>query len=87
MARSFLDSVWPEGQISIQFTHRRVKCRVIAPPAQCAAAQSPTANNMNLVQNIKRLKLDVETIIPIHYLAEARKVTTAELMRAVGKGN
>ena len=40
-----------------------------------------------LVANLDRLKLDVETIIPIHYPADSRKVTIAELNRAVGKGN
>ena len=44
-------------------------------------------NNTNLMENIERLKLDVETIIPIHYPADSRKVTMAELMRAVGKAN
>jgi hypothetical protein len=39
------------------------------------------------VTNLDRLKLDVETIIPIHYPADARKVTKAELMRAVGQVN
>jgi glyoxylase-like metal-dependent hydrolase (beta-lactamase superfamily II) len=41
----------------------------------------------NLVTNLERLKLDVETIIPIHYAADGRKVTRAELMRAAGRGN
>jgi glyoxylase-like metal-dependent hydrolase (beta-lactamase superfamily II) len=65
-----------------------VEADAFNPPAQPNAPPNPpTANNMNLVQNIDRLKLDVETIIPIHYPADGRKVTTAELMRAVGKGN
>ena len=57
------------------------------PPAQMNAPppNPPTANNTNLVENIERLKLDVETIIPIHYPADGRKVTIAELNRAVGK--
>ena len=57
------------------------------PPAQ---PNAPTPNplspyNTNLVENIERLKLDVATIIPIHYAADGRKVTKAELMKAVGK--
>ncbi len=42
-------------------------------------------NNMNLAENIDRLKLDVETIIPVHYPADGRKVTMADLNRAIGK--
>jgi len=59
------------------------------PPAQ-ATAPPPnpvSAYTANLVTNLDRLKLDVETIIPIHYPADARKVTKAELMRAVGQVN
>jgi glyoxylase-like metal-dependent hydrolase (beta-lactamase superfamily II) len=57
------------------------------PPAQInAPPPNPVnANTVNLVENIDRLKLDVETIIPIHYPADSRKVATAEMMRAVGK--
>jgi len=64
-----------------------VEADAFNPPAQADAPppNPPTANNTNLVENIDRLKLDVETIIPIHYPADSRKVTIAELNRAVGK--
>jgi len=39
----------------------------------------------NLVTTIERLKLDVETIVPIHLPADGRKVTRAELMRMAGR--
>ena len=39
--------------------------------------------NLNLVDNMKRLKLDVQRIIPIHYPADNRVVDIAELNRAV----
>ena len=57
------------------------------PPAQInAPPPNPVnPNTVNLVENIDRLKLDVETIIPIHYPADSRKVAMAELTRAVGK--
>jgi len=42
-------------------------------------------NTLNLYDNIQRLKLDVQTIVPIHYPADARRVTMAELMRAIGR--
>ena len=59
------------------------------PPAQaeCAGSAPVSPYTANLVENIDRLKLDVETIIPIHYAADGRKVTRAELMRMVGQGN
>ena len=59
------------------------------PPAQ-ANVPVPTPISpytANLVTNLDRLKLDVETIIPIHYAADGRRVTKAELMRAVGQSN
>jgi glyoxylase-like metal-dependent hydrolase (beta-lactamase superfamily II) len=64
-----------------------VEADAFNPPAQANAPppNPPTANNTNLVENIERLKLDVETIIPIHYPADSRKVSIAELNRAVGK--
>jgi glyoxylase-like metal-dependent hydrolase (beta-lactamase superfamily II) len=64
-----------------------VEADAFNPPAQANAPPPtpPTANNLNLVENIDRLKLDVETIIPIHYPPDARKVGIAELNRAVGK--
>ena len=57
------------------------------PPAQPnTPAPSPLSPyTTNLVDNIDRLKLDVATIIPIHYAADGRKVTRAELMKAVGR--
>jgi glyoxylase-like metal-dependent hydrolase (beta-lactamase superfamily II) len=57
------------------------------PPAQ-PNAPTPTPvspYNANLVENIERLKLDVETIIPVHFAADGRKVTKAELWKAVGR--
>ncbi|HSV51687.1 MAG TPA: MBL fold metallo-hydrolase [Burkholderiaceae bacterium] len=45
------------------------------PPAQ------PNANNVNLVQNIERLKLQVERILPLH----GRIVPVSELYTAIGR--
>jgi hypothetical protein len=58
------------------------------PPAQ---ANAPVPNPIspytaNIAENLNRLKLDVETIIPVHYAADGRKVTKAELMRMAGQG-
>ncbi len=38
------------------------------------------------LDDIDRLGLDVETIIPVHYAADGRKVTRAELTRFVSVG-
>ena len=50
------------------------------PPNAPAPAQ-PNANNVNLAQNIERLNLAVERILPLH----GRVVPTAELYIAAGK--
>jgi len=39
----------------------------------------------NLVETIARLKLDVDTIVPIHLPADNRRVTRAELMRMAAR--
>lgn len=59
------------------------------PPAQPnAPVVTPySPYNTNLADNIERLKLDIQTIIPVHYAADGRKITKSELMRVVGKGN
>jgi glyoxylase-like metal-dependent hydrolase (beta-lactamase superfamily II) len=57
-------------------------------PAALADAPPPSPSNpatVNLLENINRLKLTVETIIPVHYPPDGRKVTMAELRRAVGQ--
>jgi glyoxylase-like metal-dependent hydrolase (beta-lactamase superfamily II) len=58
------------------------------PPAQ-ANTPPPTPVSpytANLVSAIDRLKLDVQTVIPVHYAADGRKVTRAELMRVANPG-
>ncbi len=64
-----------------------VEADAFNPPAQPnAPAVTPVpANTANLVQNIDRLKLDVDTIVPVHYPADGRIVKAAELWRAVGR--
>lgn len=64
-----------------------VEADAFNPPADVNAPATPNPNNFNLVENLNRLKLDVETIIPVHYPADSRKVTVADLMRIVGRSN
>ena len=49
------------------------------------SALNNTIYNKNLMDNIQRLKLDVETLVPVHYPANNRPVTMAEFARAVAK--
>jgi glyoxylase-like metal-dependent hydrolase (beta-lactamase superfamily II) len=80
-----------EGLLVAYFPKERILVEADAfnPPAQPAAQTPPTISpyNQNLAANIERLNLKVDTIIPIHYPADGRKVGIAELMKAVGKGN
>ena len=64
-----------------------VEADAFNPPAQANAPATANPNNFNLVENLNRLKLDVETIIPIHYPADSRKVSITELMKVVGRSN
>jgi glyoxylase-like metal-dependent hydrolase (beta-lactamase superfamily II) len=59
------------------------------PPPQPPAAPPPQISPYvaNLAANIDRLKLDVETIIAVHYPADNRTVTKAELYRMAGRSN
>ncbi len=56
------------------------------PPAATATPpNSPSPYNVSLLDNIQRLKLDVQRIVPVHYPADNRVVTMAELTRWVGR--
>lgn len=58
------------------------------PPLEADAAPGPINNaiyNKNLMANIQRLKLNIETVVPVHYPANNRPVTMAEFTRAVAK--
>jgi glyoxylase-like metal-dependent hydrolase (beta-lactamase superfamily II) len=51
------------------------------PPAEADATTPNPVDPNNLLNNINRLKLDVETIVPVHYPAGGRAVTMAELTK------
>ncbi len=57
------------------------------PPPQPLTQKPATISpyTASLEDNIERLKLDVERIVPVHYPADNRKVMKAELLTAVGK--
>jgi glyoxylase-like metal-dependent hydrolase (beta-lactamase superfamily II) len=56
-------------------------------PANATPPSPPSPYTLALVANIERLKLDVNRIIPVHYPADNRVVTRAELMRWVGRAS
>ena len=58
------------------------------PPPQTITQTPATISpyNVNLMDNIDRLKLDVDRVIPIHYPADNRKVPLAELKKVTGRG-
>jgi glyoxylase-like metal-dependent hydrolase (beta-lactamase superfamily II) len=79
-----------EGLLAVYLPKEKLLLEADAynPPAQAnAPVPNPVAPyTANLVENLNRLKLDIVTIIPVHYAADGRKVTLAELMRMAGQG-
>jgi len=58
------------------------------PPQPNAPVLTPASPyTLNLIELVNRLKLDVATIIPVHFAADNRKVMMAEVMRSVGQSN
>jgi glyoxylase-like metal-dependent hydrolase (beta-lactamase superfamily II) len=80
-----------EGLIVAYFPKEKILVEADAfnPPAQPNAPRPASVSpyTANLVESIDRLKLDVQRIIPVHYPADNRNVTIAELKRWVGQGN
>ncbi len=54
-------------------------------PANATPPSPPSPFTTSLVDNIRRLKLDVQRIVPVHYPADNRVVTLAELEKWVGR--
>ena len=59
-----------------------IEVDVYTPPNPGAAAPAVNPNAVNLVENIERLKLDVDKILPLHGPGVATK---ADLYKAAGK--
>ncbi len=74
-AQGFLMVYLPAEKLLIEADAYTPGAPGAAPPAQ------PNGNNVNLVQNIERLKLNVERILPLH----GRMVPMAELYAMVGR--
>jgi glyoxylase-like metal-dependent hydrolase (beta-lactamase superfamily II) len=58
------------------------------PVAANATPPTPASPySLSLLDNVQRLKLDVQRIVPVHYPADNRVVTMAELTRWVGRSS
>jgi len=56
------------------------------PQAANATPPSPASPyTASLYDNIQRLKLDVQRVVPVHYPADNRVITMAELTRWAGR--
>jgi glyoxylase-like metal-dependent hydrolase (beta-lactamase superfamily II) len=80
-----------EGIIVAYLPKQRILVEADAfnPPPQASAPPVLPVSpyTANLIENINRLKLDFDRIVPIHLPADGRKVMRAELLRAVGQTN
>jgi glyoxylase-like metal-dependent hydrolase (beta-lactamase superfamily II) len=77
-----------DGMIVAYFPKEKVLLEADAynPVAATATPPSPPSPyNVSLIDNIQRLKLDVQRIVPVHYPADNRQVTMLELTRWVGR--
>jgi glyoxylase-like metal-dependent hydrolase (beta-lactamase superfamily II) len=53
--------------------------------ANATPPSPPSPFTVSLLDNIQRLKLDVQRVVPVHYPADNRVVTIAEITRWVGR--
>ena len=58
-----------------------------APPANAPTPNPLNAWHVNFADNLERLKLDYDTIVPIHAAPGGRRVTKADLMTNVGRAS
>ena len=78
------DSVHTESFLMVYLPKEKLLIQADAftpPPPNTPPPAVPNANNLNLIDNIERLKLQVDRILPLH----GRVVPVAELYVAVGK--
>ena len=77
-----------EGMLVAYLPKEKVLLEADGYNPQAAAAtppNPPSPYTLSLLDNIERLKLDVQRIVPVHYPADNRVVTMAELRRWVGR--
>ena len=69
----------PKEKILLEADGYNPGAATAAPPSQ------PSPYTVSLVDNIQRLKLDVQRVVPVHYPADNRVVTMAELTKWAGR--
>ena len=77
-----------DGMLVAYFPKEKVLLEADGYNPQAATAtppNPPSPYTLSLLDNIQRLKLDVQRIVPVHYPADNRVVTMAELTRWVGR--
>jgi glyoxylase-like metal-dependent hydrolase (beta-lactamase superfamily II) len=77
-----------DGMLLAYFPKEKVLLEADGYNPQAATATPPTPPSpytVSLYDNIQRLKLDVQRIVPVHYPADNRVVTMAELAKWAGK--
>jgi glyoxylase-like metal-dependent hydrolase (beta-lactamase superfamily II) len=78
-----------DGMLIAYFPKEKVLLEADGYNPQAATATPPTPPSpytASLYDNIVRLKLDVQRIVPVHYPADGRVITMAELARWAGRG-
>ncbi len=77
-----------DGMLLVYLPKEKVLLEADGYNPQAATAAPPTPPSpyvVSLYDNIQRLKLDVQRIVPVHYPADNRVVTMAELAKWAGK--
>ena len=77
-----------DGMLLAYFPKEKILLEADAYNPQAANATPPSPPSpytVSLVDHIQRLKLDVQRIVPVHYPADNRVVTLAELTKWVGR--
>jgi hypothetical protein len=69
----------PKEEVLLEADGYNPQATTVTPPGPA----SPFT--VSLVDNIRHLKLDVQRIVPVHYPADSRVVTIAELTRWVAR--
>jgi len=76
-----------DGMLVVYFPKEKVLLEADGYNPQAASATPPTPRSpyiVSLYDNIQRLKLNVERIVPVHYPADNRQITISELARWAG---
>ena len=76
-----------DGMLLVYFPKEKVLLEADGYNPQAASATPPTPRSpytVSLYDNIQRLKLVVERIVPVHYPADSRPITMEELARWAG---